>query len=73
VIGTYVHGLLTSAPLRRALLVEAARRRGELPDPRWGSVSAVDRYDTLADRVGAALDLEALGRLARRPLDAVTA
>jgi adenosylcobyric acid synthase len=71
VIGTYVHGLLTSAPLRRALLAEAARRRGVGPDGRWGAISAVDRYDRLADLVGAALDLEAIGRLARRLLVAV--
>jgi hypothetical protein len=30
-----------------------------------------DRYDRLADRVAASLDLEALGRLARRPLGVV--
>jgi adenosylcobyric acid synthase len=71
-IGTYVHGLLTSAPLRRALLASAARRRGIAPDPRWGTASDIDRYDRLADLVGAALDLEAIGRLAGRPLVAVT-
>ena len=71
VIGTYVHGLLASAPLRRALLLEAARRRGAAPDARWGTDDGVDRYDRLADLVGAALDLEAIGRLLRRPLVAV--
>jgi adenosylcobyric acid synthase len=72
VIGTYVHGLLTSAPLRRALLAAAARRRGVEPDARWGSAAEVDRYDRLADLVGAALDLEAIGRLARRSLVTAT-
>ena len=72
VVGTYVHGLLASPALRRALLVEAARRRGVAPDARWGTVADVDRYERLADLVGPALDLEAIGRLARRPLMAVT-
>ena len=71
VVGTYVHGLLTCAPLRRALLVEAARRRDVAADPRWGSIRGGDRYDRLADLVGAALDLEAIAGLARCPLAAV--
>lgn len=72
VVGTYVHGLLTCAPLRRALLVEAARRRGVEADPRWGASAAVDRYDRLADLVAPALDLDAIARLARCPLEVVT-
>jgi adenosylcobyric acid synthase len=71
VVGTYVHGLLTCAPLRRALLLAAARRRGVDPDPRWGTIGGGDRYDRLADLVGAALDLDAIATLARRPLSAV--
>jgi adenosylcobyric acid synthase len=71
VIGTYVHGLLTCAPLRRALLVEAARRRGVAADARWGSSPRADRYDRLADLVAPALDLEAIAALARSPLAAV--
>ena len=65
VIGTYVHGCFSSGPLRRALLTTAAARRGVAPDPRWGGDVLADRYDRLADRVGAALDLDALARLAR--------
>jgi adenosylcobyric acid synthase len=71
VVGTYVHGLLTCAPLRRALLGEAARRRDVAADPRWGSIGGADRYDRLAALVGAALDLDAIATLARRPLAAV--
>ena len=67
----YVHGLLTSAPVRRAILVAAARRRGVAADPRWGTSGGADRYDRLADLVGPALDLDAIGRLARCPPVAV--
>jgi len=70
VVGTYVHGLLTCGPLRRALLVETARRRGVAVDPGWGASDSGDRYDRLADLVGAALDLEAIGRLAGCALSA---
>jgi adenosylcobyric acid synthase len=73
VVGTYVHGLLTCAPLRRALLVEAARHRGVTADPGWGRDDHTDRYDRLADLVAPALDLDAIARLAQRPLAAVTA
>jgi adenosylcobyric acid synthase len=73
VLGTYVHGCFASGPLRRALLTAAAARRGVAPDPRWGADTRADRYDRLADRVAAALDLDALGRLARCPLGVVTA
>jgi adenosylcobyric acid synthase len=73
VLGTYLHGCFASGPLRRALLAHAATRRGAMPDVRWGVEATADRYDVLADRVGAALDLEALGRLVRRPLTAETA
>lgn len=67
VLGTYLHGCFTSGPLRRALLAHAAARR-TAPDPRWGSEPATDRYDVLADRVGAALDLDAVGRFVGCPL-----
>jgi adenosylcobyric acid synthase len=72
VVGTYLHGCFASGALRRALLNAAAARRGIAADPRWGADRFADRYDRLADRVAAALDVEALGRLARRPLGAVT-
>jgi adenosylcobyric acid synthase len=71
VVGTYLHGCLSSGALRRALLTPVAARRGVVPDPRWGAAVLADRYDRLADRVAASLDLEALGRIARRPLGAM--
>ncbi|HEY3097982.1 MAG TPA: cobyric acid synthase [Methylomirabilota bacterium] len=73
VLGTYLHGCFSSGALRRALLTAAAARDGVAPDPRWGAEVLADRYDRLADRVAAALDLDALGRLARCPLGVVTA
>src|SRR2546421_227134 len=71
VVGPYLHGCLSSGALRRALLSAVAARRGLVPDPRWGAAVLADRYDRLADRVAAALDLEALGRIAHRTLGAV--
>jgi adenosylcobyric acid synthase len=73
VIGTYLHGCFSSGPLRRALLTAAAARCGVTADPRWGADPHGGRYDRLADRVAAALDLDALGRLTRRPLGVATA
>jgi len=72
-LGTYLHGCFASGALRRALLTAAAVRRGVAPVSRWGADTLADRYDRLADRVAAALDLDALGRLARCPLGVVTA
>jgi adenosylcobyric acid synthase len=73
VIGTYLHGCFSSGPLRRALLTVAASRRGLASDPRWGTDVLAGRYDRLADRVAAVLDLDTVGRLARCPLGVVTA
>jgi adenosylcobyric acid synthase len=64
VMGTSLHGLFDNPAVRRALLVWLADRRGVTADPRWGRAERPGgRYDRLADRVAAALDLEALGRL----------
>jgi adenosylcobyric acid synthase len=64
VVGTYLHGLFANDALRRALLVALASRRGVAPDARWGASStAAARYDRLADLVGAACDLGAIGKL----------
>jgi len=72
VLGTYLHGCFGSGALRRAVLTAAASRCGHAPDPRWGDDHLGGRYDRLADRVSAALDLDVLGRLARAPLGSVT-
>jgi adenosylcobyric acid synthase len=64
VVGTYLHGLFANDGLRAALLRGAAARAGISADPRWGATSsAAARYDRLADAVGAACDLEAIGKL----------
>ena len=65
VVGTYLHGLFACDGLRRALLVQLAALKGLAPDPRWGRRAGGDRYDRLADVVGAALDLPLLARLLR--------
>ena len=58
VLGTYIHGLLHNAGVRRALLRELARRKGvALPD--GGADIARDReYDRLADWVRHSLRME---------------
>ena len=64
VVGTYLHGLFANDGFRRALLEHLAGRRGVSPDPRWGAPSsAAERYDRLADVVGAGCDLAAIGKL----------
>jgi adenosylcobyric acid synthase len=64
VLGTSLHGLFAASAMRRALLSELARRRGRIPDERWGaSPPAAERYARLAEAVSAALDVSALGRL----------
>src|SRR5205823_2502304 len=55
VVGTYLHGLFASGPLRRSLLCFLAALRGRLADPRWGAPGP-DRYERLADVVEGALD-----------------
>jgi adenosylcobyric acid synthase len=64
VVGTSLHGLFVNGTLRRALLVHLASLRGRAPDPRWGAgASATERYDRLADIVGAAIDVSAIAKL----------
>jgi cobyric acid synthase len=50
VVGTYLHGALEDAPVLRALLAEAARRRGKTFDARAiDGYSKQEHYDRLAD------------------------
>jgi len=63
VAGTYLHGLFANDALRGALLRHLAAHAGRAPDPRWGA-SRGDPYERLARVVGAALDLQAVARLA---------
>jgi adenosylcobyric acid synthase len=66
VAGTYVHGLLHNAGLRRALLAALAQRRGIL----WqgGDAPPEDPYDRLADALAASLDLPRLYALCGLPV-----
>ena len=69
VAGTYLHGVLASGAVRRALLRWLAARAGRAPHPEWGSAaSRVTRWDRLADIVAGALDVRAVGKLVGRPL-----
>jgi adenosylcobyric acid synthase len=69
VAGTYLHGLFATGAFRRALLAWLAARAGRAPRAEWGTTPPpVARWDRLADLVGAAIDLEAVGRLVDRPL-----
>ena len=69
VAGTYLHGVLASGPLRRALLGWLAARAGRGSHPAWGSAAPrLARWDRLADIVAGALDVKAVGRLVGRAL-----
>jgi len=64
VLGTYLHGLFTSGPVRAALLRFLAHRAGRAVHPRWGrNEGASAGHDRLADTVGAALDMKAIAAL----------
>jgi len=60
VMGTYLHGALEHAPLRRALLVQLAARKGvTLPDP--GAATSIDEaLDRLATVVCSNMDMDAV-------------
>jgi adenosylcobyric acid synthase len=69
VTGTYLHGLLASGALRRALLTWLAARAGHPADPAWGAAgSRAWRWDRLADVVGGSVDVKTIGRLVGRAL-----
>jgi len=63
VVGTYLHGLLENAALRRAMLTRLAERKGRrLPDAPLPP-TADQAIDALADSVGEHLDIETIGRM----------
>jgi cobyric acid synthase len=69
VTGTYLHGVLGSGAVRRALLGWLAARAGRAPLPEWGeSGSRGARWDRLADIVARAVHVKAVGELAGRSL-----
>jgi adenosylcobyric acid synthase len=72
VVGTYLHGVLADDGLRGAFLRSLAARRRVAPHPAWGTSRAGCRYDRLADVVGAAVDVGAIGRLVGLELPRVT-
>lgn len=69
VVGTYLHGLLENATLRRAMLAALARRKGvTLPDsPPLPTID--EAFDALADVVARDLDLDAIASMTGLPLD----
>ena len=65
-LGTYIHGLFNSHPLRRALLEQLAEWKGvALPPPSdtGGQLSRDGEYDKLAQTVRDSLDMDLLYRL----------
>jgi adenosylcobyric acid synthase len=70
VVGTYLHGLLENAPLRRALLARLSARKG-VALPSSPAVATVDAaLDQLADAVQEHLDLDAIGAMVGLPVSA---
>src|SRR5205823_349204 len=68
VCGTYLHGVLASGEVRRALLGWLAARAGRAAHAGWGSAAPrLARWDRLADIVAGALDVAAIGKLVGRP------
>ncbi|HEY0931088.1 MAG TPA: cobyric acid synthase [Gemmatimonas sp.] len=70
VLGTYLHGALEHAPLRRAMLEQLANRRGVILPPAGAPTSIDDALDRLATVVCGNLDMDAV--CAMMGLDSVT-
>jgi adenosylcobyric acid synthase len=69
VTGTYLHGVLGTGAVRRALLGWLAERAGRRAHPQWGSAAPrLARWDRLADIVAGALDVAAVGKLVGHPI-----
>jgi len=67
VVGTYLHGALEHATLRRALLTRCAERAGIVLPPPAAQLSLDDALDRLATVVSANLDMEAIGAMLDLP------
>jgi adenosylcobyric acid synthase len=63
VVGTYMHGLLENAELRRAMLSRLANAKGCTLPPSAPPTTADEAIDALADATREHLDLEAIGRM----------
>jgi adenosylcobyric acid synthase len=71
IVGTYVHGLLENATLRRAMLRSLARRKGVVLPGGDAPATVEQAIEALADSVAANLDLDAIARMVERPLHAL--
>lgn len=60
IVGTYLHGVLECAPLRRQLLARLAAQAGIVLPPPHAPLSLDDALDRLATVVGANLDMDAV-------------
>jgi adenosylcobyric acid synthase len=58
VLGTYIHGLVHNAALRRAVLQELARRKGVTLNLSPQELALDQEYDKLADWVRASIDMD---------------
>jgi adenosylcobyric acid synthase len=69
VVGTTLHGLFDNDGLRRAFLVDVARRRGRafVAAERSFAAARQSQIDRLADMVEANLDLAAVDALLKEP------
>jgi len=67
VVGTYMHGLLENASLRRAMLVRLASRKGKHLGDAPRPLTPDQALDSLADSLASHLDLDAIGRMVGHP------
>lgn len=63
VLGTYIHGLFHNGGLRRAVLLELARRKGVTLPAAGPDTAMEDEFDKLADWVRGSLRMDAIYRM----------
>ena len=63
VLGTYIHGLFHNGGLRRAMLLELARRKGATLPPAAAEMAMEAEFDKLAAWVRASLQMDAIYRM----------